>query len=90
MTHKCYRDESRRNWGTKDSMTLDQIQLGALLRIADATEQMCRDREDLERKYRNMCTRRGHYREALEAERRKNAALRGVITKLKRKQGGEA
>lgn len=90
MTHKSYRDESRKNWGTNALLDREQIQLGAILRIADATEKMCRDREELERKYQNMRASRDRYQEALEAERRKNAALRGVITKLKRKQGGEA
>ena len=90
MTLRKYKDESRKNWGTDGRVGLEEIQLGAILRIADAAEKMCRDREELERKYQNMRAGRDRYREYLEAERRKNAALRGVITKLKRKQGGEA
>lgn len=55
MAIKDYRDESRKNWGYDDqdgragSLSDEKIQLGAILRIADATEKMCVDRVKLER-----------------------------------------
>ena len=63
MTHKSYREQSRDDWGTSSSiLNLDQIKTGALLRIADATEKMCLDREKLERDYRFMRNSRDTYR----------------------------
>lgn len=41
---KSYRDGSKENWGVNDkkTLTLEQIQTGAILRIADATEVMAK------------------------------------------------
>ena len=88
MPFKSYRKESRTDWGaeTDQNISREQIELGALLRIADATELMCKDREKLERDYKYMRESRGAYRAALEVERRRSAALRGVITKMKKAQ----
>lgn len=88
MTHKSYRDESRRDWGTTDSGNLDrdQIQTGALLRIADASEAMAREHnrliasETLERNRANRLAGEVQYLE------RRIAALKGVITKMKAKE----
>ena len=45
MAHQSYREESRKNWG-KDSaqgaLTIEQINTGTLLRIADAVEAMAK------------------------------------------------
>ncbi|MFD1770835.1 hypothetical protein [Sphingobacterium suaedae] len=55
MAIKDYRDESRKSWGYDDqdgrsgTLNIDRIQLGAILRIADATEKMSADRVRLER-----------------------------------------
>lgn len=91
MTHRSFKDESRKNWGISDNSELDrdQIQLGAILRIADATERMCLDREKLERDYQYMRKQRDRYRDLLDKERRRVTALKGVITRMKRKQGGD-
>lgn len=41
MAHKSYKEESKKDWGTSASnLTLEQVQAGAFLRIADATEKM--------------------------------------------------
>ncbi len=44
MAFKDYRDESRRVWGHdfwgNDEITREQLQLGCMLRIADAVEKM--------------------------------------------------
>lgn len=80
-----FREGSRRNWASKTgSLNVEQIQAGALLRIADATEKMCLDREELERDYRHMRQSRDQYRDLYEKERRSNAGLRGHIKRLKR------
>lgn len=86
---KNYREESRnKGWGTdsEGNLTADQLQLGAVLRIADATEAMAkrhteliRERDNFERMYRDASRRAEHYR-------RSNAGLRGVITRLKNKK----
>mgnify|MGYP003583070035 FL=1 len=58
------RDKSRRNWANDDSSN-EQIQLGCMLRIADATEKMAlrhtelmRDRDQYERWFRDEAARR--------------------------------
>ncbi len=86
MTFKSYRDESRINYGkTQDSsLSIEQLNCGSLMRIADATEKMCADREKLERDYKYMRNNRDEWRQRAEAAERSNAALRGVITKTKR------
>lgn len=80
------KDESRRNWTSKSyQLSQKQIHLGAILRIADATEKMCLDREQLERDYNYMRKSRDKYRELYETERRRNAGLKGYISRLKRR-----
>ena len=50
-----FREGSRRNWVSKGaSLTNEKLQSGALLRIADACEKMCLDREKMERDYKYM------------------------------------
>lgn len=75
------RQASRHNWNSGD--TIEDINAGSLQRIADACETMCRDRETLERDYRYVCRSLDEYRSDMQRLMRKNAALRGVITKLK-------
>ena len=76
------RDESRKEW--IGSATLTSINSGSLQRIADAVEKMAESydqlraqRDSYERLFRN---------EKAYASRllRKNAALRGVITRMKK------
>ena len=82
---KPYRDESRKDWGTKQDgkLTLEQINTGALLRIADATEAMAKEynrligeNEYLQKRHRNQLA-------ELERLRNQNRGLRGAITRLK-------
>ena len=88
MPHKSYREESRKNYGQDsapdEGLTLDQLNAGALLRIADASEAMARNHneliEDLERERRW----RKDAERSLERERRAGAAYRGHIKRLKR------
>lgn len=86
MTFLRYRDGSRKNWGTEtsgDSLTVEQINCGAILRIADATEKMAAryttlisEREWYERRYKEE-------RAANERLNRSNAALRGHLKRAK-------
>lgn len=87
MAFKNYRDESRTNWGTSQecSLNLDQINTGAILRIADATEVMAKHHQDL---INDRDWYKKRYEEGLEDLKkldRKITAMKGVITKLKRK-----
>jgi hypothetical protein len=86
MAHKSYREESKKDWGTgnQDALSLEQIQLGALLRIADATEAMAKNyirmQDDLEY-YKK------HYREQkieIAHLSRSNRALKGHFRRLKK------
>ena len=78
------RDDSRGSWTCLS--TTESIKAGSLQRIADATEKMAAS-------YDNLRTDRDYYKRE-HAERgatiaileRRLAALRGVITKLKRKK----
>lgn len=83
---KSYADESRRAWGRTDNQnpTFQELQLGALQRIADASEAMAKshmaliaDRDWWKRQADSRGTR-------MEAAQRSNASLRGQITKLKK------
>lgn len=85
MTDKNLREISRIQWNCpNEKPSREDIQLGALLRIADGVELMARDQADriaeLDRT-KKMC-------EALHRDNKRmaraNAALRGVITKLKK------
>lgn len=77
------KDKSRRNW-SNDNNSNENIQLGCMLRIADATEKMAQRHTDL---IRERDTYNRWYDE--EAQRRKTierqlSAAKGQITKLKK------
>jgi hypothetical protein len=89
VVFKDYRKESRSNWGATvqptQNLTLEQLNTGAILRIADATEAMAKNHQDL-------IDERDRYKQRFETavEQRDTAyrrisALQGVITKLKKK-----
>ena len=82
---KSYKQESRSNWGrnTTQELTREEVQHGAILRIADATEAMAKNHVQLQ-------SERDRYKQWYDQEReraakleRSNAALRGQITRLK-------
>lgn len=83
---KDYREQSRTSWGTEaTSLTLEQLNAGAILRIADATEKMATNHVKLQNDYDYMRKDRDRYRERAERAERKITAMKGVITKLKKK-----
>lgn len=82
------RDDSRQNW--RGSGSVESINSGSLQRIADALEKMSRNYDQLisdRNHFRNQASR---LRGELDAERRRSAALRGVITRMKNKAAREA
>lgn len=84
---RSHRDASRVNWGCFDGVdpTVEQINLGTLQRIADATEQMARKYVDLLNEVERLNALAKERRERADRLERRIAALRGVITRLKRK-----
>jgi hypothetical protein len=67
MTHTSYKAESRKNYGTDrpGGLSLLQVQLGAILRIADAVEDLNENREngeaaELKQEKRRSASYRGH------------------------------
>lgn len=84
---KSFREESKSNWGlTIDRHpTNEEIQLGAILRIADASEKMASNYTQLQADldwYKKRCK---SLNETIEHRNRQIANLRGQITKLKKK-----
>lgn len=83
-TFKQFREESKRTWGTEsENLTNEQIQLGAILRIADASEKMASN-------YDALLSDRNYYKQRYESERdghkrtlNRNAGLRGYIKRMK-------
>ena len=86
---KSYREESRADWGAeleKDiPISHEKIQLGALLRIADASEAMAKHHVALQRDldyYKRLANERAKTIEYLSKSR---AAIKGHLTRLKAK-----
>ena len=85
MTIRSYRNESRIDWGTPDEggLSLDQINTGALLRIADAVERMA-ENYDLMQRDRDFWKESALSAErSLDTEHRRTAALRGLIKRMR-------
>lgn len=87
LDFKNYRDASKENWGTKEeNLTLEQINTGCLMRIADASEKMATNYIKLENDYKYMKERRDYYEKKYNEAQRKISALKGVITKIKKQK----
>lgn len=86
MAFKSYKQESRKDYGTsKDgALNIEQLQLGALLRIADASEAMAKNHNELIQQVENAKYWRKHYEDLYQSEANSNRTLRGHITKLKK------
>lgn len=85
--HISFREHSRQDYGRMDGgkLTVEQISCGALLRIADATEAMARNHVQMQADldyYKTLSETRAEVINRLE---RSTAALRGTITKLKKR-----
>lgn len=90
MPHKSYRQESKSDWGVSVSdnykMNDEQLKLGALLRIADATELMAKNYLRLQAD--NEMLRRWHENEKAQVAKlqRQVNAYKGIVKKLKAKK----
>ena len=82
---KSYKEMSRIDWGRAvEAPNTDQIKLGCIMRIADATELMAKSNADLVWQ-RDHFKRRAHNAEAsLSTMTRSRNALKGVITRMKK------
>jgi hypothetical protein len=86
MAHRGYADGSRLNWGADESerLTLEQINTGAILRIAKATETMAASYDRM-REDRDYWKRRYEQEQASAIQMTFTIrALRGTITRMKR------
>jgi hypothetical protein len=84
-----HKEESRINWGftaeKERKPTIEQIKLGAILRIADATEAMALNYFQLQKDldyYKRKSKERG---DEIDYQRKSIAALKGHLTKLRKK-----
>jgi hypothetical protein len=84
---KRYKEESRKDWGTEQINSLDkeQITLGAILRIADATEALAENHNSLIRDNNYLTDRVKELRDAKYAVQRSNTALKGHVTRLRKR-----
>lgn len=78
MAKKFYKQESRGDWylETDTSLPQDKIQLGAILRIADAAEAMAKN-------YNELIKERDNYKQWYEQAHQRNQALHRRIYALK-------
>ena len=85
MAHKSFADRSRENWGRDESvqLTTDELKLGALLRIASATEAMAKRHLELIDRAESAEALSDYWFVNFYRITRKNSSLRGQITKLK-------
>lgn len=87
---KSYREESRTNWGatvpeaTKPDR--DQLQLGCMLRIADAAEAMAKNFVQLQNELKWANERNQRNKSSIEKLQRQVNAYKGIVKKLKNKQ----
>lgn len=86
MTHKSYKTESRIDWGTskEGGLTLEQINTGAILRIADATEKMAQRHTDLISRNEYLDSYVKRLEASIQTKDRQINALRGHINRMKR------
>lgn len=80
---KYFKEESKKSWYTTMPVTNDDLQTGALMRIADATELMASNYVKLQNDYKYMRESRDGWQVDAERLKRSNAALRGHIKRLK-------
>ncbi len=76
------RETSRKEFTSSD--TVEHINCGSLQRIADALEKVALNYDSLLRDKKWAEEMRDRYKNKLEFEMRRTAALRGVITKMKK------
>lgn len=82
------KNASREEWVSREQKpSLDELKLGCLLRIADSTEKMTENIIQLQSRYEQMVRLYRQERTERLFQQRRVAALKGVITKLKKAHG---
>lgn len=88
-TFKNYKDESRKEWGAEveagEKLTRDQLSLGAQLRIADATELMAKNVQQMQWDLDREKKKNKEQHDCIVRLLNQQKAYKGVITKLKNK-----
>ena len=80
------REASLKNYGLNRDIPNDkEINMGSLQRIADATERMARRHTELIGENEDLGARLNYWIERCKRVERSNSALRGVITRLRRR-----
>lgn len=86
---KSFIEHSKTPWELKNNNGEypgdENITIGCLQRIATATEAMAVNHVKLQNDYDYMRSQRDRYRQRYEESQRRISALKGVITKLKKK-----
>lgn len=82
---KFFKEQSKREWFTTQPVTNDDIQTGCLMRIADATELMAKNYVQMQNEMNNYKRWFKEEQEISQHLRKSNAALRGVINKMKKR-----
>lgn len=88
MAERYYREESRRNYHTKDdkNFTPEELRTGSLLRIADAVEKMAVNYTALQNEVAYLKERKTSLEGQVNRLLRSNAALRGCLKRFKKKK----
>ena len=79
------KDASRVLWTSNDPPAFEQINVGSLQRIADATEKMAVRHTELMAQVERLKCDRDFWRQQAEMDGKRISNLRGQITKLKNK-----
>jgi porphobilinogen deaminase len=89
---ETFRNASKQDYRRAEAErpTHEQINLGCMQRIADATELMAKDRSDLVKENKWLASSRKHFRDDCEFLRRQVAAQKGLVTKLKKQLANQA
>lgn len=89
IVFKSYRQHSKKDWGRdmseNEPLNAEQITVGCLLRIADASEAMAKNHNELIRDLNWARGDRDRWRQICEEMERSNRSLKGQITKMKKK-----
>lgn len=92
MAHVSHRENSRIDWGRNvdggKNPNSDDIRMGCLLRIADATEAMSKNHVALQRERDVLAKTCDRLQAEVDRLTRQRTALRGVVSRLKRKLKG--
>jgi acyl-CoA reductase-like NAD-dependent aldehyde dehydrogenase len=78
-----FRESSRGNWNSRD--TIEEINAGSMQRIADAAEKMAANYDELRRALESAKKSRDYWRSVADQRQRRINALRGHITRLRKK-----